>query len=173
MKLSKRELSGFALAPLPVVAPLLLMFGVIISSAPPDSGAAFEAGAQLVLGSYVATLLLGLPIHLILRWKGRHSLAAYLGFTVLGGRTHRWLGPHLRSPLSGGAREQSVRFHNVGEIRRHRHTRVRCGCVHLCFHFLGGSSQANARVNVRFGSKADISSNYGVAAFAKAVRSRS
>lgn len=84
MKLSKRELSGFALAPLPVVAPLLLMFGVILFSVPRDSGAAFEAGAQLVLGCYVATLLLGLPIHLILRWKGRHSLAAYLGLTDVG-----------------------------------------------------------------------------------------
>ena len=82
--LTKRELIGFAVAPLPVVGPLLLMFTVILSSAPPDSGAAFEAAAELVLGSYLATLLIGLPIHLILRWKRRTSLAAHLGSTVVG-----------------------------------------------------------------------------------------
>lgn len=75
---------GFALAPLPVVAPVLLMFAAIVSSVPPDSEAALQAAAELVVAFYVAAVLVGLPIHLILRWKQQTSLVAYLGSTVVG-----------------------------------------------------------------------------------------
>ena len=82
--LSKRELLGFTLAPLPVAAPILLTFAMILSSVPPDSEAALQAAAGLVLASYAAALLIGLPVHLILRWKQQTSLVAYLGFTFTG-----------------------------------------------------------------------------------------
>jgi hypothetical protein len=38
MKLNRRELRGFFLAPIPVLAPVLLMLGIILLTAPSDGG---------------------------------------------------------------------------------------------------------------------------------------
>jgi hypothetical protein len=82
--LGKRDVIGFALAPLPVLAPLLLAFAATLFTAPPDLADRLQAMIELVLMSYGTTLLIGLPVHLILRWKRRRSLAAYLSVTVTG-----------------------------------------------------------------------------------------
>lgn len=81
--LAKRDLIGFAVAPLPFLGPLLLMHCVILLDWPTDSRFILRSMLGLVLWSYAATLLIGLPIHLFLRWKGRRDLIAYLGATVV------------------------------------------------------------------------------------------
>jgi hypothetical protein len=82
--LGRREVMGFALAPLPVLGPLLLGFVAILFAHPPsDGGSAIDAMLQLILMGYGATLVIGLPVHLVLRWRRRSSLSAYLGLTVL------------------------------------------------------------------------------------------
>jgi hypothetical protein len=81
--LSRRELLGFALAPLPVVGPVTLVFGIILLPLPPDSLAALQAASEVVFWSYVATVVFGLPIHLLLRSKQQTSLRAYLGLAVV------------------------------------------------------------------------------------------
>lgn len=80
--LSKREILGFALAPLPLIAPLLLMFAVVVFSAPTDRSSAVNAAFQLLVMAYGATFVIGVPVHLALRYRCRNSLAAYLGLTV-------------------------------------------------------------------------------------------
>lgn len=80
--LRKRELVGFVLAPLPIVGPLLLGFGTLVSLSPGDGGAALRPAVEFLLWSYGATLLIGLPTHLILRWRRQSGLAAYLGLTA-------------------------------------------------------------------------------------------
>lgn len=80
----KREALGFALAPLPVVAPFTLLFGVILLDRTSDSGSVVEAWLQLVLASYGVALLIGLPVHFALKRIGRRSLRAYLVATTLG-----------------------------------------------------------------------------------------
>lgn len=79
----KREAMGFALAPLPVAIPLAFLFGFILLDRPHDGESVLEALLQLILGSYGAALLIGLPIHFVLRGLGRYSLLAYLGATAL------------------------------------------------------------------------------------------
>ena len=81
--LRRREIMGFLLAPLPILTPFLLMFGVILSGAPSDSASLFEAMLEIVLLGYGATLLIGLPIHLVLRWKRQSGLSAYLALSVM------------------------------------------------------------------------------------------
>ena len=80
----EREAMGFALAPLPIVAPFILMFELILLDRPSDSPAVIEAGLQLILVSYGVTILIGVPVHFALRRLGRCSLRAYLGATGLG-----------------------------------------------------------------------------------------
>ena len=80
----KREAMGFALSPLPIVAPFTLLFGVILLDRPSDSGSVVEAWFQLVLASYGVALLIGLPVHFALKRIGRRSLRAYMGATTLG-----------------------------------------------------------------------------------------
>ena len=82
--LLKREAMGFALAPLPIVAPFTLMFGVILLDRPSDSASVVEAWLQLILASYGVALLIGVPVHFALKRIGRRSLRAYLGATTLG-----------------------------------------------------------------------------------------
>ena len=79
----KREIKAFALAPLPVVTPVLLMFGFILVEAPRDGASVFGATLVMVLLIYGVTLLIGLPVHWMLQRKGQTALVAYLGFTVL------------------------------------------------------------------------------------------
>jgi hypothetical protein len=83
--LQKREILGFTLAPLPVLAPLLLMFGLLFLAAQPgESAILLGEMLKLVLAAYGLTILIGLPIHLFLRWRRWNSLRAYLGLSVLG-----------------------------------------------------------------------------------------
>ena len=79
--LNKREIVGFALAPLPVLGPLTLLFAMIVMSGDTASAAAM---IELPLMGYGATLLIGLPVHLYLRSRGRHELAAYVLLTAAG-----------------------------------------------------------------------------------------
>jgi hypothetical protein len=80
----KREAVGFALVPLPVVAPFTLLFGVIVLDRPSDSASVIEAWFQIVFASYCVALLVGVPSHFALRRLGRSSLRSYLGAATLG-----------------------------------------------------------------------------------------
>ena len=80
----KREATGFALAPLPVVAPFTLLFGVILFDRPSDSVSVVEAWLEIVFASYGVALLVGVPTHFALRRLGRSSLRSYLGAATLG-----------------------------------------------------------------------------------------
>ena len=83
MRVCKREIAAFALAPLPVVAPILIMFGLILVSLPRDWPSAAGAMLQLLLLSYGITLTIGLPLHLTLRRSGLVTLAAYAGTAAI------------------------------------------------------------------------------------------
>ena len=80
----KREAMGFALAPLPIVAPFTLMFGMILFNRPSDSASVVEAWLQLILASYGVALLIGVPVHFALKRIGSCNLRAYMGATTLG-----------------------------------------------------------------------------------------
>ena len=73
---------GFAFAPLPVVAPVLLMFGAILARAPIDWAAASTAMLQVLALIYGATLIVGVPLHLLLHRTRRYTLLAYIGGAV-------------------------------------------------------------------------------------------
>jgi hypothetical protein len=77
-----REIAGFALAPLPVLAPLLLICAAILTETPSDSADIVQVMLELVLMSYGATLLVGVPVHALLLWKQRKSLRAYSGLSA-------------------------------------------------------------------------------------------
>ncbi len=87
--MGRREIKALAIAPLPVVVPLLLAIGVnAMIGDTGDAGAAEAAGIFLAmlafaLFSYGATLLIGLPIHLVLRRFQKIGLINYLSLTVL------------------------------------------------------------------------------------------
>ena len=80
----KREVVGFALAPLPVIAPFTLLFGYILLDQPNDSASVIEAWFQIVLGGYGIVLFVGVPAHLALRRLGRSDLKSYLMAATLG-----------------------------------------------------------------------------------------
>ena len=80
----RREAIGFALAPLPFIAPVTLMFGVILLDQPDDSASVIAAWLELVFASYGVSLLVGVPVHLALVRLGRCSLRSYLAATTLG-----------------------------------------------------------------------------------------
>jgi hypothetical protein len=101
---------GFALAPLPVVAPVILMFAVILSAVPPDSVAALQAAAELVLWSYIAALVIGVPIHLFLRSKQQTGLLAYLGLTVMAAAVIGGLALVLAGQFSDWAKDNPFAF---------------------------------------------------------------
>ncbi|HEX8554945.1 MAG TPA: hypothetical protein VF695_09580 [Sphingomonas sp.] len=97
--MGEREVKAFAMAPLPVVVPLIFSIGV--KAIVGDSGDAGVAGVLLailafVLISYGATLLIGIPIHLVLRRFRKRDLihyvsAAVLPFVILAGAIAVWL----------------------------------------------------------------------------------
>ena len=80
--MSKQEITGFALAPLIVAVPLAVTFG-LIAYAQRDIQAFIEATSAIVLLSYGATLIFGLPIHLLMRRMGRTGLGAYLVASII------------------------------------------------------------------------------------------
>ena len=81
-----REIKAFGLAPLPLVVPLLLPIG--LRAVVGDTGDAGYAGVlfamlAFALFSYFATLLIGVPIHLVLRRLEIRGLLYYVGLAVL------------------------------------------------------------------------------------------
>ena len=78
----KREIAAFALAPLLVTAPILIMIGFILASLPKDWPSAAGAMLELLLLCYVTTLIIGIPLHILLRWNRVVTLAAYAGSTA-------------------------------------------------------------------------------------------
>jgi hypothetical protein len=83
--MSEREMRAFALAPLPVLA-LALVLVVTGSVAAPDADALLIGLIGIVflaLFLYGAVLLIGLPIHLLLRRLRKTALVHYLGLVVL------------------------------------------------------------------------------------------
>lgn len=84
--MGERVIKAFALAPLPVVVPLLFAIGVnSVVGGTGDAGGAgiFLAMLIFVLFSYGATFLIGIPIHLVLRRFQQTGLIYYLTLTVL------------------------------------------------------------------------------------------
>ncbi|QNQ08340.1 hypothetical protein [Sphingomonas alpina] len=84
--MGEREIKAFALAPLPLVAPLLLAIAVnAVAGDTGDGGYAgvFFAMLAFALLSYVATLLIGIPIHLVLQHFRKTGLIHYLSLAVL------------------------------------------------------------------------------------------
>lgn len=78
----RRDFLGFVVAPLPAVAPLMLWAGAILFHQPKDSAGPLWAIFQLVLLCYAPTLLVGVPVHLLLQWRGRTSLITYSSVAV-------------------------------------------------------------------------------------------
>lgn len=70
---------GFALA----VLPFTLLFGFILLDQPDDSTSVIKAWIELVIASYGAALLVGVPVHLTLRRLRRRSLRDYLFLTTV------------------------------------------------------------------------------------------
>jgi len=84
--MGEREINAFALAPLPVLVPLLFATGVkaVVGDMGDATGAdIFLAMLALVLFGYGAALLIGVPIHLVLRRFHKTALIDYLSLTVL------------------------------------------------------------------------------------------
>ena len=82
--LHKREVIGFIVAPLPFLAPFLVMFAVLFFDDPSELLVTAHLAATILVWSYGATLLVGMPVHLTLRRKGKRGLIAYLGLTFVG-----------------------------------------------------------------------------------------
>lgn len=81
-----REIRAFALAPLPVLVPLLLAIGVnAVVGDTGDAGATgvFLAMLAFALFGYGATVLIGLPVHLVLQRFRKVGLINYLSLTIL------------------------------------------------------------------------------------------
>ena len=81
-----REIRAFALAPLPFLVPQLLAMG--LRAVVGDTGDAGYAGVlfamlAFALLSYFATLLIGVPIHLVLRRFEKRGLLYYTVLAVL------------------------------------------------------------------------------------------
>lgn len=81
-----RVVKAFAVAPLPVLVPLLLAIGV--NALVGDTGDAGATGVLLAmlafaLFGYGATVLIGLPVHLVLQRFHKASLINYLTLTIL------------------------------------------------------------------------------------------
>ena len=84
--MGEREIKAFALAPLPVVAPLLLAIGVnAVIGDTGDAGAAaiFLAMWMVVLFGYGTTLVIGIPVHLLLRRFRKTRLIYYVALAAL------------------------------------------------------------------------------------------
>lgn len=79
----KRIIAGFLLAPMPFVAPMTILFVMIIFGGPNDAMSAAEAWLELVGSSYGATILIGAPVHLGLTWAARRDLRSYLVATAI------------------------------------------------------------------------------------------
>jgi hypothetical protein len=78
---SRRVSLGFFAAPSAVLSPFIL---VIAFRAPAEAWPALPIFAvHILLVAYVVTVLIGLPVHLILRAKDRHGLADYVGATAV------------------------------------------------------------------------------------------
>jgi hypothetical protein len=73
---------GFAVVPPLVLGPLAFLFGFLLPGRPIDSESVSIALVQLIFGTYGAVLLIGLPIHFLLRRLGRYNAPAYLGVTA-------------------------------------------------------------------------------------------
>jgi len=80
--MTRREVLGFVVAPLPFVGPLILLCLVLLLEMPPDSAAIAAFMIEIVAWGYAAAIGLGLPIHLILKHRGRHDLRSYILATV-------------------------------------------------------------------------------------------
>lgn len=97
--MGEREIKAFVLTPLPVVVPLLFLTGAnAVLGDTGDAGVAdiFLAMPAFVLLSYGATLMIGIPIHLMLRRFRKTGLihylsAAVLPFMLLAGAIAVWL----------------------------------------------------------------------------------
>ncbi|AJP71045.1 hypothetical protein [Sphingomonas hengshuiensis] len=97
--MGEREIKAFALAPLPILVPLLL--GTGFKAVIGDRGDANAADillimSVLILFGYGAALSVGLPIHLALRRFHKSALVYYLigaalPFVVLAGAIAVWL----------------------------------------------------------------------------------
>jgi hypothetical protein len=82
----RQEIKAFALAPLPVLVPLLLAIGVnAVVGDTGDAGATgvFLAMLAFTLFGYGTTVLIGLPIHLVLQRSHKVGLINYLSLTIL------------------------------------------------------------------------------------------
>ena len=80
----KREVVGFALAPLPVIVPFTLLFAFTLIDQPTDSAFAVEAWFEIVLGGYGVAISVGVPAHFLLRRLGRSDLRSYLVAATVG-----------------------------------------------------------------------------------------
>ena len=81
-----QEIKAFALAPLPVLVPLLLVTGIkAVLGDTGDAGATgvFLAMLAFTLLGYGATVLIGLPIHLVLQRFHKVGLIDYLSLTIM------------------------------------------------------------------------------------------
>jgi len=78
-----REITGFALAPLPALAPFILMFAAILFDQPDHRADVLWIIIQILLLGYGVTLLFGVPIHLVLRRKRLTKIGPYLALSVL------------------------------------------------------------------------------------------
>lgn len=81
MTARQREIKGFALAPLPALILLMLWIGLQPAADPSFVDSFFVALFLIPIG-YAATLLFGIPIHIILSRRGRSSAFAYLFATA-------------------------------------------------------------------------------------------
>jgi hypothetical protein len=84
--MDEREIRAFSVAPLPWVVPLLLAVGVkAVVGDTGDAGYAgvFVAMVVFVLLSYFATLVIGAPIHLVLKLFEKTGLIYYVSLAVL------------------------------------------------------------------------------------------
>jgi len=81
--MGSREAKAFALAPLPVVGPMLIMFGAIAIVTPSEGARVFGAMLGLLVWTYGVTLLIGVPVHLLLQRTRQTALTAYIGLTFL------------------------------------------------------------------------------------------
>lgn len=81
--LDKRELMGFAAAPLPFLVPVLATHASILSTAPPDSAVILFDMLVILCWGYGITLLIGIPIHLALRRVRQQRLFAYIALAAI------------------------------------------------------------------------------------------